>query len=441
MTESRRPPRRFTVPAGAVWGVLDQGIFSVSNFVVSVMLARHTTEGDYGVFAIAFSVLMILSSIQTGGLIEPVLIFGSRRERGRFGSYLRAVTRAQFVAASSVAVLAIGVMLAIDAILPGRVPPVAFAAAVVAPVVLQHWLLRRAIYVTGQIRRAAFSSISYLLALGVGAFALQRSDRLTSATAFLLFGIGSLAVTVALTRFAWERGAVREGTRAVLREAWTYSRYGLPVVLLIWIPNNAYFSVLPFRHGLSSTGALRALMNLVQPAMLAQTALATVVLPRMSRAFGTDGFDSLRRRGMALLVGVGVSYALLMLTAGSELVHLVYRGKYDANAELILPLAILPVIGGFSAIATTTLQATGNIKRATAAWALVATASLAVGVPATNFLGLPGAVWSIVGTQVVAASSLSWSARRRFVHRASRNGEVRRDAASASPTERLAVGS
>src|SRR5829696_8092535 len=70
------------------WAVADQGLFATSNFVLNIMLARWLSPQDYGAFAAMFAVFLLVGTIHTGLLTEPMLVFGSARYKDRLSEYL-----------------------------------------------------------------------------------------------------------------------------------------------------------------------------------------------------------------------------------------------------------------------------------------------------------------------------------------------------------------
>src|SRR5207247_11135829 len=70
------------------WAVTDQGLFAVSNFALNVLLARWLAPQDYGAFAVAFAVFLLLGTFHSSLLIEPMLVFGPGRYRRRLSEYV-----------------------------------------------------------------------------------------------------------------------------------------------------------------------------------------------------------------------------------------------------------------------------------------------------------------------------------------------------------------
>src|ERR1035437_10172823 len=127
--------------------ILDQGLFAGSNFLLNVLLARWIAPADYGAFALAYSVFLLLGVFHSALLTGPMLVFGPGKYRERFPEYIGILLRGHFAL-----MLPCAVLLPVAALLLGWLysPAVgrAFVAlAVAAPFILLLWLLRRAFYV------------------------------------------------------------------------------------------------------------------------------------------------------------------------------------------------------------------------------------------------------------------------------------------------------
>src|SRR5229473_6100809 len=70
---------------------LDQGLFTGSNLVINLLLARSLEPREYGAFAVGFSVLTFLFTGYSAVLIEPLLVFGAERYQTQFGEYFAIV--------------------------------------------------------------------------------------------------------------------------------------------------------------------------------------------------------------------------------------------------------------------------------------------------------------------------------------------------------------
>src|ERR1700682_33424 len=57
--------------------ILDQGLISGSNFLVGILLARWLSPAEYGAYAVAFSVLLLLLLVYQSAMLEPMTVFGA----------------------------------------------------------------------------------------------------------------------------------------------------------------------------------------------------------------------------------------------------------------------------------------------------------------------------------------------------------------------------
>src|ERR1035438_3487461 len=76
--------------------VLDQGLFAISNFLINVLLARWLAPADYGAFALAYSVFLLLLVFHNAMFSGPMLVFGPGKYRERFPEYLGILLRGHF---------------------------------------------------------------------------------------------------------------------------------------------------------------------------------------------------------------------------------------------------------------------------------------------------------------------------------------------------------
>ncbi len=71
--------------------VLDQGLISGSNFIVSILLARWLVPEQYGAYAVAFGFFVLLSLIYGSLVLEPMAVFGGSSYRNSLRGYLRSL--------------------------------------------------------------------------------------------------------------------------------------------------------------------------------------------------------------------------------------------------------------------------------------------------------------------------------------------------------------
>ena len=71
--------------------LLDQGLFAGSNFVASILLARWLSPQEYGAYAVAFAVFLLLLVPYQALVLEPMLVFGGSAYRNSIRSYVKSL--------------------------------------------------------------------------------------------------------------------------------------------------------------------------------------------------------------------------------------------------------------------------------------------------------------------------------------------------------------
>lgn len=73
------------------FAILDQELISGSNFLVSILLARWLVPEQYGAYAVAFGIFVLLSLVYQSLVLEPMAVFGGSSYRDCLRGYLRSL--------------------------------------------------------------------------------------------------------------------------------------------------------------------------------------------------------------------------------------------------------------------------------------------------------------------------------------------------------------
>jgi O-antigen/teichoic acid export membrane protein len=389
--------------------ILDQGIFTGSNFVIGVMLARWLSPEEYGTYAVAFAVLLLLLMVHQALLLEPMLVFGGSVYRNHLRGYLKALLLIHLgMSLVIVFVLCVsaGVALKLGQTngLPGAFVGVAFA----APFVLLFWLAKRTFYLKLSPAPSAGGALLYC-ALTIGGLALvYRHGLLSPLSALLLMGVGGLGASLLLLTYLGSRLPSSQDGPSLLdawRRHWRYGRWALGSNAMMWIPVNMFYPLLSSFSGMAEAGELKALMNFASPVLQTCAALSPLMLPYASHVLeerGGAGVSFVLRRMTLLYVSCAVPYWVMLLLFKGPAFRILYSGRYTEVAYLLPIVALASVFGSAffgPAIALRAMECPGLVFAAVSASSCV---SVAIGVPVTRSLGLRGAVWSMGLSEALA---------------------------------------
>src|SRR5579862_2344913 len=86
---STRSNRKLVWLRKGTLALIDQGLLSGSNFLVSILLARWLTPNQYGAYAMGFSIFILLSGIHNAFFLEPMSVFGPESYSQCLAAYVK----------------------------------------------------------------------------------------------------------------------------------------------------------------------------------------------------------------------------------------------------------------------------------------------------------------------------------------------------------------
>jgi O-antigen/teichoic acid export membrane protein len=381
--------------------IADQGVFAGSNFLLNVLLVRWLTPADYGAFALAYSVFLLLLIVHNALLTAPMLVFGPGKYRERFPEYLGILLRGHFALMLPGSALLVATAFLLGSIYSVVVERAFLSLAVAAPFILLLWLMRRAFYARLDPLWAAASGGVYLVILIAGTVALRAADLLSPSTGFLSMGVASLITSALLLIRLRPKLATDSSTiRDVATDHWKFGKWVAAGSGPNWVTDNIYFVVLPAWLGLAEAGGLKALLNLAQPALQSISALGVLLMPILVHDREAGGCSRMKRTmklSFALFVFGSLAYLALLWGLRFQIFHSLYGGKYSVyNSWPLLLVGLLPIAASLPNVVGAALGAIERPKLGFWADAGSAVCALVIGVPLARALGVGGALLGIV---------------------------------------------
>ncbi|HVA01742.1 MAG TPA: hypothetical protein VMV34_08815 [Terriglobia bacterium] len=389
--------------------LLDQGLISGVNFLMSILLARRLLPAQYGTYALAFEVFLFLSVVYAALVLEPLSVFGSSVYRKSPREYLGVLLRIHGVMAAGIfVVLGVSVWV-VESVSPGRgLAPALAGVAIAAPCVLLFWLARRGFYVELAPRQAVLGSLVYFVVVMGGLLIVCRFEILSPLVAFLLMAAGAAATAplmLARLKPLLKPGLLAFRTSEVIRRHWGYGRWALGSAVAIWFSGAIFYPLVSGFRGLGDAGALKALMNFSSPVGQAFAAMSLLSLPYAARIHHEDGSGGSQRlvwKLTAIYAGGTAFYWLIVVLLRHPIVSHLYAGKYSGITGLIPWVAVGSVLRISATAQAVTLRAMHSPALVFVAYVAASAVAVLVGVPCTWAFGLRGAVFTLVLSSAVA---------------------------------------
>ena len=400
--------------------IADQGLTSGANFISTILLARFLDASEYGCYVLAMSVIMFISGVQNGIVLEPIAPLRVRTFQESSATYFSALIMCNFVLfslPSSAAMIALGVFFgANDSIVLSSF----IAGAVFMPFYLMLLLIRRWCYVETRSNLAIRGSIITIIIFPSTVFVLHYAQLLTPSLAY----VGSTTATVAaiavvlpslLSRIgSTTRSSLARMLSAVTRSHWQYGKWALAAMIVGWVASGAYAPIIGGLLGREAVGHYQATANLLLPAQQGLTVLAYMFVPWMAKGEVKHGVAWLVSSAQAvttLTVVATVGFVAGICVHGRALLDIVYGAdRYDGSSRLLLPaLGATLVMRSLGDVLANALRALGLFRPLFVA-SLTASTTAAIALPLLTWTN--GLVGAAIGNFLAAAVSSAVIVRR-----------------------------
>jgi O-antigen/teichoic acid export membrane protein len=393
-----------------VWAVADQGISSISNLLLAVLVGRASTPREFGAYSLAFAAysLWVGLSRWIGGNIFMM----------RYSSLPRAEQRPHYRELTGIGLSAAlfgSLVLVVGALVAGR--PVAsffLVMAVLLPglVVQDDW--RQAMFAARDSRGAFLCDLLWL-AVEVPLLVVAHAVTGGKAVGYIAaWGVGALvaALTFAIIH--------RAGPSIVGALRFIRANFGLvPSLFGEYLALSGGALLLPYAVALvlslDAAGGLRAAQVIFGLAASPLMGLVPLAMVYCVRAYQSGGVRQLHRVQVAL-VGPGCVWVAAFTVAVQFIPGWLGRdltgSSWGEGRHLLLALGVVFVAQWMSTVNLIAMRAAGNVKVvANIRVALtVVTLAATMGLAATS--GLSGAVWGMAISAVFGAAVSAVASRK-----------------------------
>ncbi|QJY47034.1 hypothetical protein [Pseudonocardia broussonetiae] len=388
------------------WGIADQGVSSLTNFALGIVVARALDPAGFGVFGLAWVTYGVVLNVSRGLCSDPFTV--------RF-SAADPADRARAVARMTGCTLLVGtvagaVTAAVGAGLGDRLGAAFVALGLVLPGILLQDAWRFAFFAAGTGRRAFVNDVAWAVAL-VPALAIASAR--PSVFAFVLaWGLsGGLAGLLGCLQagirprphlsLQWVREQRDLGPRYLVENvslsgAAQLRLYGLGAVA-----------------GLAAVGAIRGGELLIGPFLALLMGISVISVPEATRVRRAAPhrlvhFCLLLGAVQALAAAVWGAFLLVLPDAWGRAL---LGDVWPAAAVLIVPMTLTVMGSSLSSGAMTGLRSLGAARRSLRAQLVAAAAYAVLGIAGAVLGGAPGSAWGLVAATSLAAA-VWWSQLR-----------------------------
>ena len=411
--------------AGRVsWTVVDQVLSALSNFLLSVLVARTVTADVFGAFSMAFLIFTFLIGVTRALIGQPLQITYASAEPAAF----RLATRSALGAAVLLGLACGALCIAVGIALGGELSVALIVLGACLPGLLAQDISRMAFFARG--RPAAAAGIDALWALllfpalligqflGVAGIGWPLAFWGLSALVAAVVGIvllGSGPRLPGAARWGWQQ---RPLTGYLLAEYVMTAGVGQLGVLAVALTGDA-----------AGVGSLRAAQVLLGPLGILVAASFLFAIPEISRRPDISP-GALTKLGLTMVTAMGsvtAVYCIVVLLLPDGVGRALLGDTWSGAQSVLLPMSVTAFFAALGTAPASVLYGLGLARRTFAIqlWkAPLLIVLLAIAIPVW---GAVGAAWAIAITEIVTLPL--WLLRARAAVR------ERRTTAATAPSE------
>lgn len=382
--------------------ILDQGVFSGANFLLTILLARWLVPDQYGAYAIGFSALVFFLQLLFSFVLEPMAVLGPSSHGEDLSDYLSAQVRLYFIFIGVLGLIIAGAVFIYGLIGQNSLlSSVLVVLGLVLPFLLFPWLMRRIFYVLGKPEISLAGSIVYLLILLLLVISAKWVGVLTGASSVLIVAsAGLLSGLFLVLFFKWNYvWGTKISVRDLLHENWTFGRWLVMSSVLVVAASQAQIYLAGNILGLEDAGIIYALQTLSQPMSLSITAVTALVTPSLAADFTRGDFFSFRKKVKfmtIILTSLAVLFELFLFFFRTPLEQVVFGGTFSSHVDLIPIWGLCPLIASLFSGMQYALQAAKRPDSLLFASLFWLPTSFGLGFILIRSWGLWGVAWSAV---------------------------------------------
>jgi len=398
-------------------GMADQVLASLANLAIGLIVLRHGTKLEFGLYGLGYTAIVVANSIAGSLFSSPMTASYYHLPDARRPGFAGALFLAQAGISVPLALLLLATAMAAGGAGFGDAPESLSWALVIlaAPAAMLHDRVRGYRFLRHQ-GPVALGLDALNAALWIGLVLLGVS-RGVPAHAAALGGYGLACLATGLLGLLGA-GLARVGPRAALqtlRETWELSRWALGGVAVGTVQTQAHLYLLAWLASVEAVAEVNAARMLIAPVGMLVVGLDRGLVPLLAKQHAENRPEAMRRLARAMLAFVLVllsGYLAAVFLFWDPLVGLLLRGAYQHIGGLVVAWGAVVGIQALVLIQTAVLQAQGRFRSLTLLNLVTAVPMLGCAVPLILLYGGIGGLAALGGGQV-ALSLLLWRDGRR----------------------------
>ena len=278
-------------------GIFSQGLLSISNFLIGILIARQASKTEYGIFVVAFSIIMIFISVQNALVNSPLIVLLPNKKGRLKEEFLSGKAIGQWFV--FLPLILVGVIIYSYFQFVSKNLPVVFvllALLITIPAALWREFIRVVNFYNRRINIILIMDSVFVVSILSGIVLIGFRGSLSGAKAIFLIGIfylivGILGQILSKQHYQYNRIWIKNA----FRETWKYSRWALLGGISTNLRGYGYVYIISLTLNLEHTANLSAARLLLMPFGVLINSSQRIFLTTAARILNDRGRDKFHR--------------------------------------------------------------------------------------------------------------------------------------------------
>lgn len=394
-----------------VMAIGHRAFFAGASLLLTVVAGRELEPAMFAQFALFIATASFLLIPHTSIFSEPMLVYGPKDYAPSLRRYLVALGLSQF----SFGIICSAVSLLVSFFAPSS----GYAAfAIVLPLSLTLDFQIRSFFMQFLQVPAVisaiiqFSTLAALLLFGEGIFPKTVSGFLL-VYATSLFAANIFLFAVQLSRRS-SLGSEEINFKVVASKHISFAAWTIVSHILFFLLTNVYMFLMPLLNSTTSTANFRAQSAITGPGVQAFSALGLMAVPMLRVSQSAPEF--LKRLRILLLITVAAGLPIFFAAGlfGSQIISVIYHGKYGLNPGIYWLAGLYPLSIGCVFMLGSALRAIDRARLVATSAGFAVAICLPIGLWLTWRLGAEGVILAQVLGSIAMASCCAVAFKKHF---------------------------
>ena len=309
--------------------ILDQAVYALTNLALQVIVARSVSQEEFGAYSVGSTFFFVSALVHASFIIEPMFVFTAQRYGNCVGAYHKRLRREGSIL-FSITTVVVGLVLAGVMWIAGSFPVAKTLAAfaIVSPLLLYLWLLRRMAFLLGRIELAVLGGAVYSFSLFCGVALVSKFGEMTASAAVGLSGVAAVIGSVVVAGVISWTASETKPPKDMVYQHFRYGRWSASSEAVSLAISNGPIVVLPIWHGLVAAAQVRILNLIFMPVLQVVVPMAYLLLGRFASTV-RQGEDAQKAVGFVRLLVAGAgAYSALVVALGGNLIALIFGQEH-----------------------------------------------------------------------------------------------------------------